>query len=360
MFLIAEIPFPTFIPSTVLGLIALLFWYLYNSYTTKKKAQLDEINSVEQSNRIRVIEMRLNELGVTVDTSDLTAEQKYDLLVRLLNSKIRKYLIAAITLISLCILLVFLIYTNHTKNESNVQHLKEDTSKQDGNALPIPTKILNQKIHHFLLGPGANSDCKTLKDAMDLVQDGDTIFAEDGVYDGGTISKGLTIIGKGEINKIRFDLLNVRAKMNLSVQGLTLSGLVIFAKSNVTINNCDILSSGIDMFDGYLDISNSILDGSPKGGFAIFLRSGSAAVSTCKILQWKSGIVIETGTTIEVKSSVINNNETGVQVSPGSTATIKATDLRFNRHVAVETGKVFGSDGKEMFGTLIEENNQYN
>lgn len=126
-----EINFTSYIPTTLLGLIGLLFAYLYGAYRSRNNTMLQQIKSVRSADRNKAIEMILNDLGVQIDTSSLDSIQKYNLLVKLLNSKTRKYLITATTSILLSVILAFLIWDNNHPNEPNKKIINNPTTIED-------------------------------------------------------------------------------------------------------------------------------------------------------------------------------------------------------------------------------------
>jgi hypothetical protein len=98
------------IPATVIGLIGVLFFYLYSSYKNKKDNELKVIQSIQSDEKkAEVIERQLNEFGTRIDTQNLTTEQKEQLLLKLIRAKTQRYLIVAITSIILAIIIAFVL-----------------------------------------------------------------------------------------------------------------------------------------------------------------------------------------------------------------------------------------------------------
>src|SRR5262245_46464339 len=101
-----EINFTPYIPTTVIGLLGLVFGYLYFYFKNKDDNRLKEIESINPEERRKVVESRLNEIGTSIDTSRMNSQQKYNLLVKSMNAKTRKYLIISVT----TIILAFIVY----------------------------------------------------------------------------------------------------------------------------------------------------------------------------------------------------------------------------------------------------------
>ena len=107
-----------YIPSTVIGLVGLLFAYLYYYFKNKDDKKLKEIELTKKEDRLPAIEANLNELGVHFDTSNLKPQQKFELLNNTLKTKTRKYLIGAMTTIILSIIISLLIWKTSNSNTS--------------------------------------------------------------------------------------------------------------------------------------------------------------------------------------------------------------------------------------------------
>jgi hypothetical protein len=112
-----DVSFVTYIPTTILGLLGLVFGYLYFYFKNKDSNRLQEIQSVNPNDRIRAIEMLLNDLGITIDTSSLDSNQKFELIKEMLKAKTRKYLIIAITSIIFSIIVAFIVYSKVNDNK---------------------------------------------------------------------------------------------------------------------------------------------------------------------------------------------------------------------------------------------------
>ncbi len=134
-----EINFTPYIPTTVLGLIGLLFGYLYGIYRNRNKTKLSQLTSVDSKDRPRIIEMMINDLGVQIDTRGLNAQQKYDLVIQLLTTKTRKYLIISITSILLSAIIALVIWSSQgginrkeiTGAIDSINKKKPDTTKHE-------------------------------------------------------------------------------------------------------------------------------------------------------------------------------------------------------------------------------------
>ena len=116
-----DINFTSYIPTSLLGLLGLISGYLFFYFKNKSDNKLKEIQSVNPEDRVRAIEMSLNELGVTIDTSTLNPEQKFKLIKDILRAKLNRYLIISITLIIISLFITFLIWKN--KNDNNYSYL---------------------------------------------------------------------------------------------------------------------------------------------------------------------------------------------------------------------------------------------
>ncbi len=109
-----DIKFNPFVPSTIIGLLALITGYVYFYYKNRNDNRLKEIQSIPSNDRLRAIEVYLNELGVSVDTKNLTPTDKLKLLQSSLRTKTIKYLILAITTIILGSYITFLVWSEIT------------------------------------------------------------------------------------------------------------------------------------------------------------------------------------------------------------------------------------------------------
>lgn len=104
------------IPTTLLGLVAVLFFYLYRLYIHKANNDLREIESLESDDKkIEVIEMRLNKLGIRVPIEGkkpLNANQKYDLLKSTIKTQSMKYLISGIVFLLFSLIIALFLTIN--------------------------------------------------------------------------------------------------------------------------------------------------------------------------------------------------------------------------------------------------------
>lgn len=129
--ILIDINFTTYVPTTLLGLLGLISGYLYFYFKGKDDNRLKQIESVKSIDRVRAIEMFLNELGVTIDASNLDSQQKFLLIGKLLKAKTRKYLIASITLIILSSIIGFLLYdNNHNQSAKEKNQQTSDTTNK--------------------------------------------------------------------------------------------------------------------------------------------------------------------------------------------------------------------------------------
>lgn len=102
------------IPSTFVGLLGLIVGYVYYYQSQKNKNELKKIKELNEGDRPKYLEQKLNDFGTTIDSSDLSPEHKYDLLKRLMNNKLKKYSISAVTLVALA-LVVYLVWGKKTE-----------------------------------------------------------------------------------------------------------------------------------------------------------------------------------------------------------------------------------------------------
>ena len=153
-----DINFTTYVPTTMLGLLGLISGYLYFYFKNKDDNKLKQIESANSTDRLKAIEMSLNELGVTIDTSNLDSTQKFILIGQMLKAKTKKYLIISITAIILSGIVGFLLYdSNH--NPTVTPHTKQDTAKEDkvGGDKVGGDKVVGNKI---IITPIVKQDTK--------------------------------------------------------------------------------------------------------------------------------------------------------------------------------------------------------
>jgi hypothetical protein len=106
------------IPTTIVGLVAVLFYYLYHTYKNKKDADLKSFESIKSDDKkIEFLERQLNEFGLKIDTSKLTPEQLHDLLIKQVKEKTRRLLIYSILTLLLAIIVAILLSMKTIKPE---------------------------------------------------------------------------------------------------------------------------------------------------------------------------------------------------------------------------------------------------
>lgn len=159
--LFLEVSFNSYIPSTIIGLLGLAFAYLYFYLKNKDDKKLEAIKSIKSSDRLRAIETSLNELGVHIDTTTLDSNQKFQLLTRSLNAKIRKYLIFSITTIILAIIFAL---ANRDQNNPN-------SNEPGGNEDPIKT-VASEPVD--TIGKGGVIDPPSVASSSDTIGAGKT------------------------------------------------------------------------------------------------------------------------------------------------------------------------------------------
>lgn len=111
-----EISFSPYIPSTLIGLLGLCSGYLYFYFKSKNDNKLDEIKSTSSRDRLKAIELYLNEIGSPIDTTNLDPQDKYKLLVKSLKIKTTRYLIVATVTIIFSLIAGFIIWNKENKN----------------------------------------------------------------------------------------------------------------------------------------------------------------------------------------------------------------------------------------------------
>lgn len=153
-FILLEINFTPYIPTSLLGLLGLLFGYLYYYFRNKNDNKLQTIQSASENDRIKAIEMYLNELGTPINTDNLEPKEKYDLLAKSLAVKTKRYLITAITLISISGLITLLI-ANHNGNNETIQD-------KDNKVLSLELIDRTAKIHDWL-SKGSKKETDTIQ-----------------------------------------------------------------------------------------------------------------------------------------------------------------------------------------------------
>jgi hypothetical protein len=121
--------FLPYIPSTVIGLLGIIFGNLFFAYRNRSDKRLDTIKTIKSSDRIRALEMYMNDMGITVNTDGLDSNQKVEVIRHLLHAKFRKYMIAAITLVTLSIIIALLIWSN--SNVARTDHQQTGTTLKD-------------------------------------------------------------------------------------------------------------------------------------------------------------------------------------------------------------------------------------
>jgi hypothetical protein len=101
---------------------------------------------VRPNERGKVIEMMLNDLGVQIDTSSLTKQQKHDLVVRLLASKTKRYLIISVTSILLAVIVALLIFEKNRQSEAGVKSETERNepaiADKESTSINVPSKTI--------------------------------------------------------------------------------------------------------------------------------------------------------------------------------------------------------------------------
>jgi hypothetical protein len=133
-----EVSIPTYVPTTVLGLLGLISGYLFIYFKNKNNNKVKEIESANPKDRIKAIEMSLNELGITIDTKNLSSDQKLEVIKNLLRTKTNRLLIISITSIVFTILVTFLISNNKTSARPNPNQNSDSTKIDSGKQKTIP------------------------------------------------------------------------------------------------------------------------------------------------------------------------------------------------------------------------------
>ncbi len=130
--MLLEINFTPYIPTTLFGLLGLISGYIFFYFRNKNNTRLKEIQSANPKDRIRAIEMSLNDLGVSIDTSNLDSNQKLIIIKDILRAKANRYLTLTIALLVIALLATFLIWNNSNHNKIPNQN-ETDTTKKSPN-----------------------------------------------------------------------------------------------------------------------------------------------------------------------------------------------------------------------------------
>ena len=87
MLLLSVSSLTPYIPSTVLGLLGIVAYYLYLYFKKKNSNELKRIESVPEDQRVRALEVMANDHGIPLDTEGLNAEQKFHVIQLSLQNK---------------------------------------------------------------------------------------------------------------------------------------------------------------------------------------------------------------------------------------------------------------------------------
>ncbi|MEP7230315.1 MAG: hypothetical protein ABI691_08695 [Ginsengibacter sp.] len=170
--ILLEISFTPYIPTSIVSLLGLALAYIFFYLKNKSDNKLKEIKSASSKDRLKAIEMYLNDLGVSVDTSNLNPAEKVKLIKQLINLKKRRYLIIATTIIIVSGFVIFLLWTKDNIHDKNKVDQKTDTSNRAG--LPykhIDTQKLKDKNQNLNINPITKSSANGLqKDNMEQVE----------------------------------------------------------------------------------------------------------------------------------------------------------------------------------------------
>lgn len=134
---LVDISFTPYVPTTILGLIGLIAGYLFLFLKNRDDNKLKEIQSTDPKDRVEVMAMSLNELGVKINTDNLTSAEKLDLIKSMLRTKTKKYLIISITSIGLA-LMISVVIRGKGSDPSNDKSSKPNTSLADSLNDEIP------------------------------------------------------------------------------------------------------------------------------------------------------------------------------------------------------------------------------
>ncbi len=145
--MILEINFTPYIPTTLLGLLGLIAGYLFFYFKNRSNNKLKELQLTNPADQIKALEMSLNELGITIDTSNLSTNEKFILIKKLLHTKTNRYLIVSVTSIILSGFVTFLIFNNFSKNEKPIVIVQTDPRKtiQNPPKPELKKESLNEK-----------------------------------------------------------------------------------------------------------------------------------------------------------------------------------------------------------------------
>ncbi len=101
-------------PKTLLALLALIITNILVTvvklYKNKELANLEELDKIDSENRVKILEMRLNDFGTTVTTEDIPAELKAKLIRKHLHYKTFGNIIKLVRWISLLLAIIIALY----------------------------------------------------------------------------------------------------------------------------------------------------------------------------------------------------------------------------------------------------------
>ena len=152
------------LPSTLIGLLGLIVGVVYLLQKQKNSNELKQIQELSSADRPKLLEQKLNDFGTTINTDDLSPDHKYDLLKRLMNNKLKKYLISALTLIAFGVILFFVLGNDPaSKIEQEDEAQEEVTTPAEAvatNTFSLSTgdKAVDDSLKARLVGVGFELD----------------------------------------------------------------------------------------------------------------------------------------------------------------------------------------------------------
>lgn len=126
-YLLSEFNFTPYIPTTLLGFLGLATGYLYFYLTKKDKRSVEQLEKIPEKDRPRALEMWLNDVGITIDTKNLSNQQTLQLAKYVLQTKYRKYLVTSVVTVSISIIIAIVVSVGQTKPKNDTTSSSVDT-----------------------------------------------------------------------------------------------------------------------------------------------------------------------------------------------------------------------------------------
>jgi GH25 family lysozyme M1 (1,4-beta-N-acetylmuramidase) len=125
------------IPSTLFGLVAVISAYIYYYYRNKDKNDVEKIKAMPAAQRPKALNALINDLGIQIPTKDLSAEQRFDLVKKMMRLRTIKWLITSITFIILAIIVAVVLSKSPESSEADQSSPLKKQGKNDSvNSVP--------------------------------------------------------------------------------------------------------------------------------------------------------------------------------------------------------------------------------